>query len=163
MRDLSKNNFNICFINNSSLFSLSSTSLIVWGSTMGTGINYPNTFTNNLRNSYQLSDFTFSVLIGLMLSDGWMGKFGGLNARFELQQSLDKFTFFWNIFTILSPYCGTLPILRKGRRNGVPFYGLHLYTRALPCLTNVYNLFYIKNKKSNPRRYISFYYSSLFG
>jgi hypothetical protein len=42
-----------------------------------------------------LPEFYFSVVIGLMLSDGWLGKDkkGGDNVRLELHQSLSNFEY----------------------------------------------------------------------
>jgi len=54
------------------------------------------------------------------------------------------------VFFILSHYCSSFPHRTTGIRNGNPFSGLTFQTRQLPCLTDLYNLFYIDKTKIIP-------------
>lgn len=128
-------------------------SLIVWGSSLGSGLAYPLSFTAITRSMYlELPKFIFSVIIGLLLSDGWIGKgnISEINARLELHQSLANFNYLWAVFLILSPFCSTVPYFRKSFRNGIPLFSLNLYTRALPCFTIIWKMFYLNRNKIIP-------------
>jgi hypothetical protein len=54
------------------------------------------------------------------------------------------------VFLKLNHYCSSFPYKTSGIRKGKLFTGLAFQTRQLPCLTSLYNLFYIKNKKILP-------------
>jgi hypothetical protein len=56
----------------------------------------------------------------------------------------------WFVFSILAHYCSSCPFFVSGVRAGVRHYGLEFFTRALPCLTEIYSLFYIDSKKVIP-------------
>jgi hypothetical protein len=49
------------------------------------------------------------------------------------------------VFFKLNHYCSNFPHKAIGVRKGKPFSALVFQTRLLPCLTDLYNLFY-KNK-----------------
>ena len=87
------------------------------------------------------------VLVGLLLSDGSLDKSQrtSVNAVFRLKQSLTHSLFVWSVFNILSPYCYNYPfftsLMSQERRN----YNIQMYTRALPCFTELHNKFYVYN------------------
>ncbi len=109
---------------------------------------------------YGLPYYQASVIVGLLLSDGWSiyststRKSGvdesKLNARIGLKQSYDKFHYFFNVFNILSHYCSSLPYLSSGIRNNSITKSLTFQTRALKCMTNFHQLFYFNGKKVIP-------------
>lgn len=126
-------------------------SLVVWGtnltSTVGMG-----RFTKQVRDTIQLPKFQKSVIIGLILSDGWL-RFASKTSKstlLGLKQSLAHSDYLWFVFSSLSHYCNNTPILRKGIRAGIPFYGLEFVTRSLPCFTELYEIFYINGVKVIP-------------
>jgi hypothetical protein len=47
-------------------------------------------------------------------------------------------------------YCRSVPHLTTGVRNGVRFFALEFYTRALPCITALFSLFYENGVKVIP-------------
>jgi len=85
-----------------------------------------------------------SVIIGLVLSDGWL-RFASKtnkNALLGFKQSLDKFAYVWFVFNILSHYCSSSPRLTTSIRAGNRYYGLEFFTRSMPCITELHSLFY---------------------
>lgn len=129
----------------------SNLSLVVWGtnltSTVGTG-----RFTKQITHMINLPFYHFSVMVGLVLSDGWLTipRPDRKNARFCFLQSLDKAYYVWFVFNILSHYCSRYPYLRKRSRLGVPSYALEFVTRILPCFTELHSLFYLSGRKIIP-------------
>ena len=65
--------------------------------------------TNIERNLLGLTHRIESILIGLLLSDGWFQKRGHWNPRFGLKQSIINFPLLWYVFSIISHYCRNLP------------------------------------------------------
>jgi hypothetical protein len=49
------------------------TSIVVWGSIMGSGIYSSLKFTKIVRQMFTFTEYVFSVIIGIILSDGWLG------------------------------------------------------------------------------------------
>jgi hypothetical protein len=59
-----------------------------------------------------------------------------------------NFPYFWHIYTELSYLCSALPLLTKTLTRGKIFFAVCLQTRQLPCLNEIFNLFYLnKNGK----------------
>ena len=70
----------------------------------------------------QLPNFQKSVIIGLILSDGWL-RFASKTSKsilVGLKQSLAHSYYVWFVFSSLSHYCNNTPILKKGIRAGKP-------------------------------------------
>ncbi len=128
------------------------TSLVVWGvnltSTVGMG-----RFTKQVREMIQLPNIQKSVVVGLILSDGWL-RFpdkSSKNALIGFKQSLAHSDYVWFVFSFLSHYCNITPQLKKGIKSGIPFYGLEFVTRSLPCFTEFYTIFYVNGVKVIPK------------
>lgn len=100
----------------------------------------------------QLALYQYGVIIGLMLSDGWItfSSKHSKNARIGFKQSVDRASYVLFVFNILSHYCGSSPQLTTGIRSGKGYYGLQFFTRAMPCITELYFIFYHKGVKSIP-------------
>ena len=78
-----------------------------------------------------------NVIIGLLLSDGWLS-FGSKRnnyARLGFKQSLSHSPYVWFVFNILSHYCNSGPHLTTNTRAGKINYGLGIFTRSLSCFT----------------------------
>jgi LAGLIDADG DNA endonuclease family len=54
------------------------------------------------------------------------------------------------VFSILSHYCTSCPSLVTGVRAGKRYFGLEMYTRALPCFKELHSLFYPNGIKVVP-------------
>jgi hypothetical protein len=116
------------------------------GSSLGSG-----KITKYIRNITPFYSYTQSVLIGIILSDGWLQKNkANWNARLGFKQSIINFEYLWHVFQVLSPYCQSLPFSTKSVMRGRLFYSVEIQTRAYPFLTELHSLFYSGNKKVLP-------------
>ena len=74
---------------------------------------------------YQFTSYQYSVIIGLLLSDGWLiYTKGSANPRLGFKQSLDKSLYVYHVFSFLSPFCGSMPRVVISKRKLTPIYGL---------------------------------------
>lgn len=124
--------------------------IVPWGvnltSTAGTKLN-----TKQEREMVNMPSFQFYVVVGIILSDGYLGSSNrSINKFLYFKQSLSKSAYVWHVFSILSHYCAGFPKLVMGNRNGVKFYGLDFHTRSYPMFTELYKLFYPKGIKLIP-------------
>jgi hypothetical protein len=119
------------------------TDLVLWGNYLTSNVGYPR-FNKLVSNMIELSSYTEGVVVGVILSDGWLtfATSHAVNARLGFQQSLAHFHYFWFVFTLLSPYCSSYPHFKTGVKAGVRFYGVGMFTRSLPCFTELFKLFY---------------------
>jgi hypothetical protein len=88
-----------------------------------------------------------TIIIGLLLSDGWLQKRKGWNPRLGLKQSIKNFKFLWNTFIKLSKLCSNYPFSTKTIKRNKLFFGISFQTRQLNCLYEIYEILYEKNKK----------------
>jgi hypothetical protein len=109
-------------------------------------------YTKQISQMVKLPPFYYSVIVGLILSDGWLvfAYITNKNARLGFKQSLVNFGYFWFVFNLLSHYWSSYPHLVSGLREGTKTYGIEIFTRGLPCFTNFYNLFYVNKVKVIP-------------
>jgi hypothetical protein len=84
-----------------------------------------------------------SILIGLLLSDGWLQKRNHWNPRFGLKQSIINFPYLWVCYNELGYLCSGDIYLGKAKLRGKLFYNISFQTRQLECFIELYNLFYI--------------------
>lgn len=100
-------------------------------------------FTHKELAMIRLAPYPRNVIIGLILSDGWL-IFGSRskNARLEFKQSLDHISYVFFIFNILSHYCSSSPNLTTGIKAGNRFMVYNFFTRSMPCMTKLHSLFY---------------------
>ena len=87
-----------------------------------------------------------SIIIGLILSDGWIQKRGHWNPRFALKQSVKNFPYLWLVYNELAYLCSGPMYEGKARLRGKTFYNWSFQTRQLPCLMEIFNLLYVKEK-----------------
>ena len=109
-------------------------------------------FSNQVSGMIKLPSHINSIIIGLLLSDGWLifASKTSKNALLGFAQSGDNSKYFWFVFGYLTHYCSTYPTIRNRTRLGNPTVGLQFFTRSLPCFTELHTLFYPKGKKSIP-------------
>ena len=101
----------------------------------------------------KLPSFQYSVIVGLLLSDGWLRlskKSKSLNAHLGLQQSIDHVDYIWYVFNLLSHYCNNLPVYRWQKRGEKYNLSIEVITRALPCFTKLHSIFYPNGVKIIP-------------
>lgn len=87
-----------------------------------------------------------SMLIGILLSDGFIERRKGWNARIRIEHSIKNFEYIFTLFKNLSVLVNAYPLLIKRMLKGKVFYSLSFRTRQLSCLNELYNLFYDENK-----------------
>ena len=54
------------------------------------------------------------------------------------------------VYNELTPFCSSVPRLVSSVRLGKRHYGLEFFSRALPCFTELYSLFYPNGVKIVP-------------
>jgi len=123
--------------------------LVIYGTNLSSTIGYPY-FTVIIRHMVNIPSNIYNVIVGILLSDGWLNVNKQGNARLGFKQSLSRFEYLWFIFLKLSHYCSSYPALIKTKINDKIFYGVCITTRVLPCFTELYHLFYVNNKKIVP-------------
>ena len=92
---------------------------------------------------------TYGILVGIVLSDGWLER-RRKNARLGFAQSLDHFEYIWFVYSLLSHYCSSYPMARNRITTHKKISALQLYTRSMPCLTELYSIFYPNGVKIIP-------------
>lgn len=116
--------------------------LVVYGSNLGSTLGMGR-FSKTLQNLIFLTPNSYSVIVGQLLSDGWLEKYSlNSNTRFRFKQSVVRAYYVLVSFMFLSHYCSSLPRLTKSKRKGKIHYGLEFSTRYLPCFNELFRLFY---------------------
>jgi heme/copper-type cytochrome/quinol oxidase subunit 1 len=123
--------------------------LVIYGSNFSSTVNYPK-YTNIIRHMEGIPSNLYSILVGILISDGWLQINKSGNTRLIFKQSIDKIKYFYYVFNKLSHYCSSNPNLVKTYFNYYIFYSIYFSTRTYPCFTELYNIFYIKNTKVVP-------------
>jgi hypothetical protein len=91
-----------------------------------------------------------AIIIGILLSDGYLFINKSGNTLLSLKQSIKNFEFLWNLFNTLSHYCQGYPKLDTMIINNKIFVSIKFTTRVYPCLTEIYNIFYVNKTKIVP-------------
>jgi hypothetical protein len=118
--------------------------LVIYGSNLYSTTHYPK-YTNIIKNMISLPPEIKSLIIGLLISDGWMQIKKNGHARLGFKQSIEKLEYFLSIYYKLAHYCSSSHYLTKSiNKKGKIFYAISLTTRALPCFTYIYFQFYPK-------------------
>jgi len=126
-------------------------SLVIWGtnltSTVGRG-----RFTKQENNMIKLAPKPKSIIIGLLLSDGWLTFASKRSnyARLGFAQGGNNSKYLFFVFFQLSHYCSSNPLVRIRTYRGKENIGLQFFTRALPSITELHPLFYPKGEKVIP-------------
>ena len=126
-----------------------STALTLWNKPLGlSSLHRKPKITNLERNTLQLTPRVRSIIVGILLSDGWMSKNGHWNPRLGLKQSVKNFHFLWNLYNELAYLCSAPLYKSKQIMRGKPFYSWSFQTRQLGCFIEIWNLFYILVNKN---------------
>ena len=126
-------------------------SLVIWGTNLVSSIG-SGRLSKQQREMIKLTPYLLGVVVGLLLSDGWLyhSNSSSKNATLGFKQSVSHFHYFWFTFILLSHYCSTFPYFTTGARKGVKFTTVTFITRALPCFTELYPYFYNNKVKVIP-------------
>ena len=128
-----------------------STSLVLWGQNLTCTVGEK--YTRAELAMVKLPINVRGVIVGLILSDGWL-RFSNkrsTNALLGFKQSLIHFEYIWFVFRLLSHYCSSYPSLKRGgTRRGKETIDWEFFTRSMPCITELYSLFYPNKVKVIP-------------
>lgn len=122
---------------------------MVWGSNLSSNVGNPR-FTKIVNYMVELPFYIKSVIYGIVISDGFIGFASktNKNARLCFTQSFVRFPYIWYVFNTLSHYCAITPIPTIGKDNTTQ--SLQVWTRSLPCFTELHSLWYNEGKKIVP-------------
>jgi disulfide oxidoreductase YuzD len=129
--------------------------LVVYGSNLSSTVNFP-FYTQIVRHMVKIPLNVYSVLIGIILSDGYLSiennSKNKAGARFKFKQSIAKTDYVLTVFNIISHYCNSYPKIVKTKETtklnrSHKFYGLEITTRSLPIFRELHLKFYKKNKE----------------
>lgn len=119
--------------------------LVPYGTNLGSTVNL-GFFPVSLRELIYLPSFYYSVVVGKLLSDGWLERYSSTsNTRFMFKQSIIHIDYVVHSFLILSHYCSNIPSVVKSKVKGKTYYAVTFKTRALACFNELHDSFY-KNK-----------------
>lgn len=122
----------------------SCSSLVIYGTNTVSTVGYPK-ITEIIRYTVGITPQIKNILIGILISDGWMQINKNGNSRFAFKQSLINLEYFLKVSLIFSHYCSAPFKLANTVVNHKEFNSLYFSTRTYPCFTEYYKLFY-KNK-----------------
>jgi len=149
---LGVNTSSLFFYHNFSNKSHNNNMLTIWEKPLNlSSMNTKQKLSNIERNQIKLTNRLKSILIVILLSDGWIRKNKKWNPRIGFKQSIINFKYFWVVFEEISVLCSNFPYLTVTTCRGKLFYGFKLETRQLSCLNELYNLFYVDNEKEGEK------------
>lgn len=131
--------FNVCF----------SKALVSYGTNLSSTVGSPR-FTASERKSIKIPNNILPVFIGIILSYANISKSNKAEARLQFKQTIKNIRYFYSVFYILSHYCSKGPYITRTIVHKNFHIGLGVTTRSLPCITELYDLFYIDNIKRIP-------------
>lgn len=124
-------------------------SIVVWSSNLSSTVNYPK-FTSIVRHMVGIPLNLRSMICGLLISDAWLAINKSGNTRFAFKQSISNSLFVLFVFNRLNHFCSDYPSITKTNLKNNNFKGICLITRFYPCLTEIYNMFYVNKVKVVP-------------
>ena len=128
-----------------------SLSLVVWGTNLTSTAG--SKYTRTQLAMVCLPPYQYSVIIGLLLSDGWLilASKTHKNVRLGFLQGGVHGKYFWFVFLSLSHYCSSYPSFRIRTRFGKQTISWEFFTRSMTCLTELHPLFYSSGVKIIPK------------
>ena len=112
--------------------------LVVYGSNLGSTVNffYYNRF---IRNIINIPTNLNSIILGIILSDGYLFKNKANNTLLSFKQTINRFDFFWYIFNKSSHFCQGYPRLDTTTINGKKHCTIIFATRGVVACNFVDN------------------------
>jgi hypothetical protein len=123
--------------------------LVPFGSNLSSTVGFPR-FTALERKSITIPNNVLPVFIGIVLSDANISRSNEGDARLQFKQTIKHIGYFYFVFFKLSHYCSKGPYTTRTFLQKKEHLGLGFTTRTLPCITELYTMFYIDNKKVIP-------------
>ncbi len=128
------------------------TAVVLWNSqnSMGSSLGY--LISPFIRYCTGLPSFHLEVIVGLLLGDANISKWGPKTktARISFTQSMVNFPYLWFVWLILFPYCQSIPYVTYPRLGEKIFKALVLKTRAYVIFKILYDKFIINGVKIVP-------------
>ena len=125
-------------------------SIVPYGSNLSSTVGYLK-FSHLERSLIQIPFSKISIFIGILLSDASLPRVNKEgDARLQFKQKYSQFEYLYSVFFLLCHYCSKGPVVNKVSLHNKTFYALSFTTRSLPCITELYDLFYPKGKKIIP-------------
>ncbi|CAK7920010.1 putative LAGLIDADG endonuclease (mitochondrion) [[Candida] anglica] len=144
--------------------------MVFYGSNLES-VNHLPFYTSMVRNMMNMPNSLLPMIMGMILSDGYMehkskknidnsmfnkpltfdyndkmlynkGLLMDSNSRFKFKQSLNHFEYVWFVYTKLNHYCTQPPIFKLSKLKGKNYPSVELYTKALPCFSMLRRMFY---------------------
>lgn len=133
------------------LISSEETRLVLYGSNLSSTVGYPR-YTYNERALVKIPVNKRSIFIGILLSDATLQRLNkGGGTRLQFKQKYGQFEYLYFVFFQLSHYCSRGPSVTKSILHKKVHYALSFTTRSLNCITELYELFYLEDKKIVPK------------
>lgn len=131
------------------IYTSSSKALVPYGINLYSTVGSPR-YTALERKSVLIPKNLLPVFIGIILSDAYISRSYKADARLQFKQTINHIEYFYFIFFKLSHYCSKAPYTTRTIVHKKEHIGLGFTTRSLSCITELYNIFYVNNKKIVP-------------
>jgi len=121
------------------------TEIVPYGTNLCSTVHFPR-YNIILQNLVSLPKYEYGVVVGILLSEGWMRKQNKKGqARLFLKQSVSNSEYLFYTFNLLSHYCNSFPFVSSAKGKGnVNHKRFCFVTRSLTCFTSIYESFYVK-------------------
>ena len=106
--------------------------LVKFGSNLGSTLKYER-FSLSFRNMSHIPAHLNSILVGVLLSEGYLHKNKTSKTLLALKQK--NFEYLWFVFNKFSHYCRSLPIISYTVVNNKKYFIYCFATRVYPCFT----------------------------
>ena|SRR5215471_10935759 len=123
--------------------------LVIYGTNLSFIVGYYKYTALEIK-SVMIPNYLLPVFVGIVLSDANISKSYRTDARLQFRQTNNHIDYFNFMFFKLSHYCFKPPYKIKIIKHKKEYMGLGFTTRSLSCITELYNIFYINNKKIIP-------------
>nr|YP_009710752.1 LAGLIDADG endonuclease type 2 [Amanita thiersii]QFZ98700.1 LAGLIDADG endonuclease type 2 [Amanita thiersii] len=124
-------------------------SIVIWSSNLSSTVNYPK-FTSIIRHMVDIPYNLKAMIYGLLISDAWLSINKSGTTRFVFKQSISNSLFVLFVFNRLNHFCSNYPSITNTSFKNKNFKGIFVITRSYPCLTEIYNMFYVNKIKIVP-------------
>jgi hypothetical protein len=129
--------------------------LVPYGTSLSSTVGYLK-FSNLERSLIKIPFNKRSIFTGIILSDAALQRVNeDGDARLQFKQKYSQLEYLYSVFFQLCHYCSKGPSLKKVLLHKKIFYALSFTTRSLPCITELYDLFYPEGKKIIPNNIYS--------
>ena len=135
--------------NLNTIYTSSSKALVPYGTNLSSTVGSPR-YTALERKSVLIPKNLLPVFVGIILSDAYVSKSYKAGARLQFKQTINHIGYFYFICFKLSHYCSKAPYTTRTIVHKKEHIGLGFTTRSLSCITELYNIFYVNNKKIVP-------------